>query len=166
MIAFPGDYVLVHEKFWATRIFSDPKSPYLNNSPVYRLNSSNPESPRRMLLEINDGCCWLEGDDPSHSRDSRHYGEVSGGMIEGKVWARIVPFHLRKWILSEYKLEGPSGGEMKENEEKEENNNNNNNNMKKRKKQKKTGTNLFGADYNKVEDESYRTVVIKKQTCR
>ena len=40
---------------------------------------------------------WLLGDNPSNSRDSRHYGPVPMGLIIGKA---VFRFNIRTWNFS------------------------------------------------------------------
>ncbi|KAI5063205.1 hypothetical protein GOP47_0021752 [Adiantum capillus-veneris] len=40
---------------------------------------------------IPKGHVWLQGDNPSNSRDSRHYGPVPYALLQGKVCLRIWP---------------------------------------------------------------------------
>jgi len=91
VIGLPGDYVLVHEKFWATRSFRDPPPPAPNHQLVYRLNEQNVNCPRRRVTEVGDGMVWLEGDSEENSKDSRDYGEVPAGLVLGRVAGRIWP---------------------------------------------------------------------------
>lgn len=47
------------------------------------------------LMQVPKGHVWLEGDNPSHSRDSRHYGPVPYALLQGKVCLRVrQPFHM------------------------------------------------------------------------
>eukprot|EP00924_Labyrinthula_sp_SR-Ha-C_P010392 snap_masked-scaffold_23-processed-gene-5.45-mRNA-1 protein AED:0.06 eAED:0.10 QI:0/-1/0/1/-1/1/1/0/175 len=45
----------------------------------------------RAKITIPKGHVWLEGDNPNHSTDSRHYGAVPERLIIGKAIARIWP---------------------------------------------------------------------------
>ncbi|MCJ1446272.1 MAG: hypothetical protein MMC23_006777 [Stictis urceolatum] len=49
-------------------------------------------------VQVPEGHCWLEGDDPPWSKDSRDYGPVPLGLIKGKVVARARPIRAMKWI--------------------------------------------------------------------
>ncbi|MCO5575033.1 hypothetical protein L7F22_028830 [Adiantum nelumboides] len=40
---------------------------------------------------VPKGHVWLQGDNPSNSRDSRHYGPVPYALLQGKVCLRIWP---------------------------------------------------------------------------
>ncbi|XP_048568468.1 mitochondrial inner membrane protease subunit 2-like [Triticum urartu] len=45
------------------------------------------------LLEVPEGHCWVEGDNPSQSKDSRTYGPVPLELLEGTVTHIIWPPH-------------------------------------------------------------------------
>ena len=47
-------------------------------------------------LVIQKGHFWLEGDCKKSSIDSRHYGEVPLGLLEGKVILSLIPLKLLK----------------------------------------------------------------------
>ena len=53
--------------------------------------------------KVPRGHIWLEGDNPSMSRDSREYGPVPIGLVEGRVVCRIWPPSRIGW-LEEKKL--------------------------------------------------------------
>jgi len=40
---------------------------------------------------VPDGHVWLEGDNPKNSRDSRSYGPVPLGLVDGKVIFKLWP---------------------------------------------------------------------------
>ena len=45
----------------------------------------------KTLVVIPEGCAWVEGDNPLHSVDSRHYGPIPMASIKGRVAYRIWP---------------------------------------------------------------------------
>jgi inner membrane protease subunit 1 len=47
---------------------------------------------------VPPGHVWLEGDNPENSHDSRHYGPVPIGLLEGTVFVRIWPWNRIGWI--------------------------------------------------------------------
>jgi len=55
----------------------------------------DPRDPSRTLLkragEPRAGHVWLEGDDPEHSTDSRHFGPVPIGLVQGRAVYRYFP---------------------------------------------------------------------------
>lgn len=42
-------------------------------------------------VKVPKGHVWLQGDNPSNSTDSRHYGPVPYGLLTGKVCFRVWP---------------------------------------------------------------------------
>jgi len=48
---------------------------------------------------VPEGQVWLEGDNSSVSRDSRTYGPVPLGLIEGKIVWRVFPFSFSQQFL-------------------------------------------------------------------
>ena len=46
-------------------------------------------------LLIKEGHFWLEGDAKKASVDSRHYGQVPIGLLEGKVVLSLLPLKLK-----------------------------------------------------------------------
>ncbi|KAJ7169598.1 signal peptidase I family protein [Mycena filopes] len=65
IIGFPGDIICV-----------DPTGAY---------------APSTEHIEVPKGHVWVIGDNAANSRDSRLYGPVSMGLIQGKLCARIWP---------------------------------------------------------------------------
>ena len=49
------------------------------------------------IFNVPQGHVWLLGDNPSNSRDSRHYGPVPMGLIIGKA---VFRFNIRTWSFS------------------------------------------------------------------
>ena len=54
----------------------------------------SPEKPdlkiiKRIIKQNSQGQYWLQGDNGSHSRDSRHFGWVTGELIEGRMTCRF-----------------------------------------------------------------------------
>ncbi|KRX21458.1 Mitochondrial inner membrane protease subunit 1 [Trichinella nelsoni] len=54
--------------------------------------------PSHEFRRIRAGHVWLEGDNKSFSRDSRHYGDVPFALLKGKVIYRIWPWKKRGTI--------------------------------------------------------------------
>lgn len=50
-------------------------------------------TPERLIIKRitrrHDTDFWLEGDNPAHSTDSRHFGPVARGQIEAVIIARL-----------------------------------------------------------------------------
>ncbi|EES10418.2 hypothetical protein SORBI_3006G016800, partial [Sorghum bicolor] len=46
---------------------------------------------KREIRQVPDGHCWVEGDNAGHSWDSRHYGPVPLGLMEGRITHIIWP---------------------------------------------------------------------------
>jgi len=49
------------------------------------------KAPSTEHVVVPKGHIWVMGDNAAYSRDSRHYGPVSMGLIQGKLYARIWP---------------------------------------------------------------------------
>lgn len=45
----------------------------------------------RSMLHVPVGHVWLAGDNPKNSTDSRYYGPVSVGLLQGRVICKITP---------------------------------------------------------------------------
>lgn len=58
---------------------------------VYHRNKAG----QAVLTRIPVGHVWLLGDNPDNSNDSRYYGPVPLGMLQGRVFAKI---GLRPWF--------------------------------------------------------------------
>lgn len=43
----------------------------------------------KRITRITNGQIWIEGDNPDHSTDSRHFGPVARRQIEAKIIARL-----------------------------------------------------------------------------
>ena len=43
-------------------------------------------------VEVPRGHIWVEGDNKDNSNDSRHFGPISLGLVEGIVRCRVFPF--------------------------------------------------------------------------
>ncbi|KAF8981898.1 hypothetical protein BGZ46_002139 [Entomortierella lignicola] len=56
----------------------------------------DPISAHRQYITVPPGHYWLMGDNLNNSTDSRVYGPVSGGLILGRVFARLWPSP--KWL--------------------------------------------------------------------
>jgi nickel-type superoxide dismutase maturation protease len=79
----PGDHLLVNR---AAYLLSKPRP---GDIVVLR----DPEEPERVLVKRvaeppDGGSCFVVGDNPAASRDSRRLGPVSRELILGKVWLR------------------------------------------------------------------------------
>jgi len=46
---------------------------------------------KRIVRAQGDGW-WVEGDNSTHSTDSRHFGAISGDLVRGRVLFRVRPF--------------------------------------------------------------------------
>ncbi|KAK7064464.1 mitochondrial inner membrane protease subunit 1 [Favolaschia claudopus] len=49
------------------------------------------KAPSTEHVQVPKGHMWIMGDNAAYSRDSRDYGPVSMGLIQGKLYARIWP---------------------------------------------------------------------------
>ena len=77
VLGMPGDYVIL-----------DPPSSTHANVAGLGLGSNNmlgTAETEGMMVQVPEGHCWLGGDNLPWSRDSRHYGPVPLGLIQGKV---------------------------------------------------------------------------------
>jgi nickel-type superoxide dismutase maturation protease len=79
----PGDHLVVNR---AAYLLSRPR-------PGDLVVLRDPEEPGRVLVKrvvdrADGGSCFVVGDNPAASRDSRRLGPVSGELILGKVWFR------------------------------------------------------------------------------
>lgn len=82
----PGDWLIVDQ--WAYR-HRPPR-------PGDLVLAADPREPSRTLLKRvtrveADGATWLEGDNPSASTDSRHFGPVAPEELRGRVVCRYWP---------------------------------------------------------------------------
>ncbi len=61
---------------------------------------SHPEIPDllavKRLMRQSGRECWVEGDNPSSSRDSRHFGPVERDLVVGKLLFRYAPLRRRR----------------------------------------------------------------------
>lgn len=57
-----------------------------NGAPSCRAADDAGSSPR--VVDVPQGHVWLQGDNPSQSRDSRHYGPVPYNIIKMKAIAK------------------------------------------------------------------------------
>lgn len=50
----------------------------------------DPEDAERLLIKritrVEQGCCWVEGDNRELSRDSRQFGPIPLHLVVGRVW--------------------------------------------------------------------------------
>jgi signal peptidase I len=104
VVGLPGDEILLgsgHRGFGGVAGASASSSSLLASfraSPD-RSSTSTASTNRRQLVVVPDGHVWLEGDNPSNSSDSRHYGPVPASLIVGRVLFRIWPLRGRAWML-------------------------------------------------------------------
>jgi inner membrane protease subunit 1 len=92
VVALPGDEVLLGGGGHGGRHFA-PSSP----PPPGRHNRQHQH--QRQLVVVPDGHVWLEGDNPSNSSDSRHYGPVPASLIVGRVLCRVWPLRGQAWMV-------------------------------------------------------------------
>lgn len=50
----------------------------------------DPDAHPRKYMIVPKGKVWIEGDNLPRSKDSRHYGPVPLGLIQGRVIARVI----------------------------------------------------------------------------
>lgn len=56
-----------------------------------------------MFVQIPEGHVFLAGDNLPWSRDSRNYGPVPMGLINGKIIARVWPLSKMEWVANPLK---------------------------------------------------------------
>lgn len=86
----PGDWLLVDPDAYRDRL------PAAGDVVVV----ADPRAPERLLVKRvvgvgSDGRLELLGDQPAASTDSRHFGPVAPGAVQGRPWARYWP--PRRW---------------------------------------------------------------------
>jgi inner membrane protease subunit 1 len=59
------------------------------------------------LAEVPKGHIWVEGDNPDWSKDSRLYGPIAKGLVQGKVIARVWP--RPTWFSNRVRVDGEAG---------------------------------------------------------
>lgn len=79
VIGMPGDYVVLDKDC----------SPYIGGAPILDKPSGGDETGRDepVMIEVPEGHVWLAGDNLPYSRDSRKYGPMPMGLINGKIIA-------------------------------------------------------------------------------
>jgi inner membrane protease subunit 1 len=92
VVALPGDEVLLGGGGGHGGRHFAPSSP----PPPGRHNR---QQHQRQLVVVPDGHVWLEGDNPSNSSDSRHYGPVPASLIVGRVLCRVWPLRGQAWMV-------------------------------------------------------------------
>ena len=50
------------------------------------------------FVDVPEGFCWVESDEPHVGIDSRHFGPVPLGLVKGKAIALIYPFDRMKLL--------------------------------------------------------------------
>jgi phage repressor protein C with HTH and peptisase S24 domain len=43
----------------------------------------------KRIIRLQDNTVWLEGDNPAHSTDSRHFGPLSRSTLEARILIRL-----------------------------------------------------------------------------
>ncbi|KAL8947742.1 MAG: hypothetical protein Q9222_006015 [Ikaeria aurantiellina] len=59
------------------------------------------------MLQVPEGHCWVLGDNLTESRDSRVYGPLPLGLIQGKVIAKNLPGFDFAWLENNLKRPAP-----------------------------------------------------------
>lgn len=85
VVGLPGDEILLQQQALV------PVGPY----PSDRTRREG----GRQIVTVPDGHVWLEGDNANNSSDSRSYGAVPLGLIQGRVVARIWPIRGDAWMV-------------------------------------------------------------------
>ncbi|KAM1442097.1 hypothetical protein ACFX1X_009963 [Malus domestica] len=73
------DYVLVEKQCLQNYKFSH------GDVVVFRSPSNHKESHIKRITALPEGHCWVEGDNSSSSLDSRSFGPIPLGLVEGRV---------------------------------------------------------------------------------
>ncbi|CAK9076059.1 unnamed protein product [Durusdinium trenchii] len=95
------DYVLVHRNAELRKgdivLLRDPGT---NELIVKRLVAQEREvvSAHSGRLFVPEGHCWVEGDNGRLSVDSRSFGAVPSGLLEGLVLSVVWPFWRARWL--------------------------------------------------------------------
>eukprot|EP00439_Symbiodinium_sp_Y106_P021432 s1223_g2.t1 len=82
----------------SSRLREDPGS---NELIVKRLIAQEREvvaAGQHRHLRVPEGHCWVEGDNPKLSVDSRSFGAIPAGLLEGLVLSVIWPFWRARWL--------------------------------------------------------------------
>lgn len=61
---------------------------------VICVDPTGEKAPSTEHVVVPKGHIWVMGDNAAYSRDSRQYGPVSMGLIQGKLYARVTPTFL------------------------------------------------------------------------
>ncbi|XP_052179485.1 mitochondrial inner membrane protease subunit 1-like isoform X2 [Diospyros lotus] len=88
-----GDVVLVRSPENPRKVITKRVKAMEGDSVTYLVDPSN--SDRRQTLVVPKGHVWIEGDNIYESHDSRHFGAVPYGLIQGRVFWRITSFAYR-----------------------------------------------------------------------
>lgn len=65
---------------------------------VVYVSRTSQRGPR--YVKVPEGHVWLQGDNPTNSTDSRHYGPVPYALLEGRAFLKIWPPREAGWIAS------------------------------------------------------------------
>ncbi|KAH7847858.1 hypothetical protein Vadar_030991 [Vaccinium darrowii] len=85
----PGDIVLVRSPENPRKTPIKRVKGVEGDSVTYIVDPKN--SDRRKTVIVPKGCVWIEGDNMYNSNDSRMFGAVPYGLVQGKVFWRIWP---------------------------------------------------------------------------
>jgi signal peptidase I len=98
-----GDLVLIDKLFWRFRelelgsiiVYQSPRDP--DRFVIKRLLGKPGDliyidpTVSNEKVRVPEGHIWTQGDNYTHSNDSRHYGPVSMGLIQGQVLCQVWP---------------------------------------------------------------------------
>ncbi|XP_065861645.1 mitochondrial ATP-independent inner membrane protease subunit 1a [Euphorbia lathyris] len=87
----PGDVVLVRSPSDPTRMITKRIVAMAGDTITFLPHPAATE--RSRTIQVPKGHIWIQGDNMYASTDSRHYGPVPYGLIQGKVFLRVWPPH-------------------------------------------------------------------------
>ncbi|KAJ7357079.1 LexA/Signal peptidase [Mycena albidolilacea] len=84
-----GDLVILRSPLDRTRIICKRIIGFPGD--VVCVDPTGEKAPSTEHVEVPKGHIWVMGDNAAYSRDSRDYGPVSMGLIQGRLYARVWP---------------------------------------------------------------------------
>ncbi|PWA87099.1 peptidase S24/S26A/S26B/S26C family protein [Artemisia annua] len=86
-----GDVVLIQSPENPRKVITKRIMGMEGESVVYLVDPSR--SYRSRTVVVPKGHVWIQGDNIYASNDSRNYGPIPYGLIQGKVWCRVWPLN-------------------------------------------------------------------------